>query len=138
MSDNKPLTDSPSVSDTAKSIKVVRTPDRYVWECAEGSCRFVASNEDRAATKAARQRHEAMHRMAVKGKRVRIIRESRTITRGHTGDTGRITYAYLDQNRFGVRLDRKGKCIGCDYCDGCGGPRDIDSEHCFDDLEILP
>lgn len=116
------------------TIQTVKTPDKYVWECDLQHCRFVASNADKATTEAEQKRHRLMHVMAKKGTSVRILADRSGY--GRAGDTGRITYAYIDQDRYGVLLDRKGKCGGCRHCDGCGGPTALSTEVKFDQLEV--
>ena len=120
------------------TIRTVKTPDAYVWKCPERFCRFTISTGDKGATAAQKKRHEAKHLIAEKGTRVRLVGNTLSMGVGRHGDTGRITFAYIDQDRFGVVLDRKGKCSGCQHCYGCGGPTSISVQVKFDQLERLP
>lgn len=120
------------------SIRTVKTPDKYVWKCDEQHCHFGTEATDKTTVEETVARHRAMHRLSKTGTRVRIVGQGemlRNVFPARPGDTGKITYAYIDQNRFGVLLDRKGKCEGCRHCDGCGGPTKLNAEVKFENLE---
>lgn len=109
------------------AIQRVTTPDRYLWKCGEKWCHCTISTTDEKETATLRERHIAMHVMAKKGTKVKVVSSATA----HMHDTGRITNAYVDQNRFHVLLDRKGKC------DACGGATPIYAQLRFDDLALV-
>lgn len=116
------------------TIERVTTPDKFEWRCGVKFCRFIARSTDHDETEAQRERHRSMHALAKEGTRVRIV-NGHDLWPARVGDTGKITHAYIDQDRYGVLLDRKGKCGGCRHCDGCGGPTRLSTQVHFDNLE---
>lgn len=121
------MTDKTDILGQIGGVGVVRvtTPPRYDWTCPEQHCRFTTSTDSHADTNAAAKRHVDMHKVAIPGTRVVIEwgrRGGSDLWPARPGDTGTISHAYVDQDRFIVELDRKGKCEGCRHCSGCGGP----------------
>lgn len=118
------------------AVKENRT---YSWECPNDGCRWSTTSDSRAETNKRAERHLRMDVLGIKGTRVRVVGLDAGMHHypARNGDTGTISYAYVDQDRYGVKLDRKGRCDGCRHCDGCGQATPLSAELPFDKLEAI-
>jgi len=121
-------------------VKIETIPESYTTGCDVQHCRSGTTGKTKAEVQTWIDRHKAMHAMAVKGTKVRVVKASRIGSReARVGDTGTIQYAYIDQNRFGLKLDRKGECWNMEdkHCESCNRKITLKPEVAFEDLELV-